>query len=43
MNIIQALVSSSPVERVANFIKPMIQKQILKQHCLDREAILIWY
>ena len=28
MNIIQALGSSSPVERVANFVKSMIQKQI---------------
>ena len=43
MNIIQALGSSSPVERVANFVKSMIQKQILKQHCLDREDILILY
>ena len=43
MNIIQALGSSSPAERVANFVKSMIQKQILKQHCLDREDILILY
>lgn len=43
MNIIQALGFSSPVERVANFVKSMIQKQILKQHCLDREDILILY
>lgn len=43
MNIIQALGSSSPVERVATFVKSMIQKQILKQYCLDREDILILY